>query len=153
MAAPGTWAFLEGNFALLLFMASLVSGLYWLAERFYFPPQRHCQWPQLEAQDQQRRAELAKMGIAQVDGDMAGAKAASWPTVVAGLDRRTVPGHCLGVLLRSFVVGAFKIPSGSMTPTLLVGDLILVNKFTCHGLRLPVLNTKLTEGNKPQRAM
>ncbi len=53
-------------------------------------------------------------------------------------------------MLRSFLFEPFKIPSGSMIPTLLVGDLILVNKFT-YGLRLPVLNVKLTEGNKPQR--
>jgi signal peptidase I len=52
--------------------------------------------------------------------------------------------------LRSFIVEPFKIPSGSMIPTLLVGDLILVNKFH-YGLRLPVLNTKITEGEKPQR--
>jgi signal peptidase I len=53
-------------------------------------------------------------------------------------------------VLRSFLFEPFKIPSGSMIPTLLVGDLILVNKFT-YGLRLPVLNTKLTDGNPPQR--
>jgi signal peptidase I len=52
--------------------------------------------------------------------------------------------------MRSFLFEPFKIPSGSMIPTLLVGDLILVNKFT-YGLRLPVINTKITEGNKPQR--
>jgi signal peptidase I len=51
-------------------------------------------------------------------------------------------------LLRSFLFEPFKIPSGSMIPTLLVGDLILVNKFT-YGVRLPVINTRLTEGNAP----
>ncbi|NUP97341.1 MAG: signal peptidase I, partial [Planctomycetaceae bacterium] len=44
----------------------------------------------------------------------------------------------------------FKIPSGSMIPTLQVGDLILVNKFT-YGVRLPVIHTKIIEGNAPQR--
>jgi len=53
-------------------------------------------------------------------------------------------------VLRSFLFEPFKIPSGSMIPTLLVGDLILVNKFH-YGLRLPVINTKLTEGTAPQR--
>ena len=53
-------------------------------------------------------------------------------------------------VLRSFLFEPFKIPSGSMIPTLMVGDLILVNKFT-YGVRLPVLNTKVTEGNAPQR--
>jgi signal peptidase I len=53
-------------------------------------------------------------------------------------------------ILRSFLFEPFKIPSGSMIPTLLIGDLILVNKFT-YGLRLPVLNVKLTEGAGPDR--
>ena len=53
-------------------------------------------------------------------------------------------------LLRSFLVEPFKIPSGSMLPTLLVGDFILVNKFT-YGIRLPVVNVKVVEVNAPQR--
>ncbi|KAF0165017.1 MAG: signal peptidase I [Rhodocyclaceae bacterium] len=53
-------------------------------------------------------------------------------------------------LLRSFLVEPFKIPSGSMIPTLLVGDFILVNKYT-YGVRLPVLNKKIVELNSPQR--
>jgi len=53
-------------------------------------------------------------------------------------------------LLRSFLVEPFKIPSGSMIPTLLVGDFILVNKFT-YGIRLPVINSKVLELNSPQR--
>src|SRR5688572_29299061 len=53
-------------------------------------------------------------------------------------------------LLRSFLVEPFKIPSGSMLPTLLVGDFILVNKFT-YGIRLPVINMKIADVNQPRR--
>ena len=53
-------------------------------------------------------------------------------------------------LVRSFIVEPFKIPSGSMMPTLLAGDFILVNKFT-YGLRVPILNSTFLAINKPAR--
>ena len=149
----GAWYFgvLEGNFALLLFLATLVTGIYWLAERFYFLPQRHRAAAALEAQALQRREELASKGISQVDDHLAEAKGRIlaqpwWLDWTAGL----FPVIIAVFFLRSFLVEPFKIPSGSMIPTLLVGDLILVNKFH-YGLRLPVLNTRITEGSQPQR--
>ena len=53
-------------------------------------------------------------------------------------------------VLRSFLFEPFKIPSGSMLPTLEIGDFILVNKFT-YGIRLPVINKKIISINEPQR--
>lgn len=149
----GAWylGFFEGNFALLLFMASLVTGLYWLAEVFYFLPKRKQAAAQLEQEAQSRQEALSKMGVSPVETDLAQARDKLlsqpwWLDWTAGL----FPVIITVFLLRSFVVEPFKIPSGSMIPTLLVGDLILVNKFH-YGIRLPVLNQKVTEGNAPQR--
>ena len=142
---------IEGNFALLLFMATVVTGLYWLAERFYFLPQRNKAAALLDAEAAKRTANLNNLGIKQVDGDIAAAKAQLleqpwWLDWTAGL----FPVIIAVFLLRSFLFEPFKIPSGSMIPTLWVGDLILVNKYH-YGVRLPVINQKITEGNKPQR--
>jgi len=56
----------------------------------------------------------------------------------------------LVLVLRSFIVEPFQIPSSSMVPTLKIGDFILVNKWT-YGIRLPVIRTKIIELNSPER--
>ena len=151
----GAWLLgrIEGNFALLLFIATVVTGLYWLAERFYFLPRRHKAALALEQSAAERRKALQEKGINRVDGDGDISKAQAtllmqpwWLEWTAGL----FPVILVVFVLRSFLFEPFKIPSGSMIPTLLIGDLILVNKFT-YGIRLPVVNTKITEGNAPQR--
>ena len=53
------------------------------------------------------------------------------------------------LVLRSFIFEPFRIPSGSMIPTLLVGDFILVNKFA-YGVRLPVVHTKVLNVGEPE---
>ena len=154
VAYVGAWYFgvVEGNFALLLFLATVVTGIYWLAERFYFLPQRQKAAVLLRTESERRRGELGKMGFSQVeDGDVAAARNRIlaqpwWLDWTAGL----FPVIIAVFFLRSFLFEPFKIPSGSMIPTLLVGDLILVNKFH-YGVRLPVINFKITEGSKPQR--
>ncbi len=152
-AYVGAWYFgrVDGNFALLLFLATVVTGVYWLAERFYFLPQREKAAADLEANALKRSEELRQQGISKVDSDVTEAKRHIlaqpwWLDWTAGL----FPVIIGVFILRSFLFEPFKIPSGSMIPTLLVGDLILVNKFH-YGLRLPVLNTKLTEGEAPKR--
>ena len=64
--------------------------------------------------------------------------------------RSFFPVVLIVLLLRSFLVEPFRIPSGSMMPTLLIGDFILVNKFS-YGVRLPVINTKVFELESPKR--
>src|SRR5690606_32756934 len=54
------------------------------------------------------------------------------------------------LLLRGFVAEPFRIPSSSMMPTLLIGDFILVNKFS-YGLRLPITNRKVVPIGQPER--
>ena len=144
----GYWT---GNFALLLFMLTAVTFVYWLAERFRFKPAREAAAAALQNQDAERRAGLAKLGIDKVDGDVEQAKRKLlaqpwWLDWTAGL----FPVILIVFLLRSFLFEPFKIPSGSMVPTLLVGELILVNKFH-YGVRLPVLNKKIIANNDPQR--
>ena len=144
---------IEGNFALLLFSATLVTGLYWLAERLYFLPLRNASAKRLEETAKARRAELARQGIEKLDNqdgiDQARQQLLQqpwWLDWTAGL----FPVIVVVFLLRSFLFEPFKIPSGSMIPTLMIGDLILVNKYH-YGLRLPVVHTRLTDGNAPQR--
>lgn len=64
--------------------------------------------------------------------------------------RSFLPIFLIVLLLRSFLIEPFRIPSGSMIPTLLIGDFILVNKFA-YGIRLPVSKTKIIENGEPQR--
>jgi signal peptidase I len=107
------------NFALLLFVLLLVTGVIWLLDIAWLAPAR-------------RRAGRDSRPM--------------WLEYTAGL----FPVIAVVFLLRSFLFEPFKIPSGSMIPTLLVGDLILVNKYT-YGVRLPVINTKIIDVGEPKR--
>jgi signal peptidase I len=143
------------NFTLLLFILLVVTGGFWFAERWYFAPQRRRAADAAAAQLEQRRRTLAQQGLA-ADGAVSDADIEAtrqrlqnqpwWLEWTAGL----FPVILVVFLLRSFVAEPFKIPSGSMEPTLVPGDLILVNKFI-YGLRLPLLDTRLTSGELPQR--
>jgi signal peptidase I len=144
----GQWT---GNFSLLLFVLTVATFVYWVAEKLRFKPAREAAAAALQREHEERRAELARMGIEKVDGDVAEARAKLlaqpwWLDWTAGL----FPVILVVFVLRSFLFEPFKIPSGSMVPTLLVGDLILVNKYH-YGVRLPVLNRKIVANNDPQR--
>ncbi|MEG1768313.1 MAG: signal peptidase I [Comamonas sp.] len=150
----GAWylGFLQGNFSLLLFLATVVTGVYWVAERMYFWPRRRKAAVTLEESIVARRAELDRKGIAKVDLEVSPESRGRilmqpwWLDWTAGL----FPVIAIVFVLRSFLFEPFKIPSGSMIPTLMIGDLILVNKFT-YGVRLPVINKKIIETGSPER--
>ncbi len=72
------------------------------------------------------------------------------PPLYAEYARSFFPVILVVLLIRSFLVEPFRIPSGSMIPTLHVGDFILVDKFA-YGLRLPVLHTKILPVGEPKR--
>jgi signal peptidase I len=150
-AAAWYLGMIEGNFALLLFLAVVVTGAYWVAEKLYFLPQRKAAAERLAQEQQQREAELARMGVKAdaVNLDEARQKLMMqpwWLDWTAGL----FPVILIVFVLRSFFFEPFKIPSGSMLPTLHVGDLILVNKFH-YGVRLPVIHTQIIPNHQPQR--
>jgi signal peptidase I len=144
----GQW---QGNFSLLLFVLTLVTLVYWLAERYKFQPARQAAADELLKQDAARRTSLNSQGISQVDSNVTEAHDRLlaqpwWLDWTAGL----FPVICAVFFMRSFLFEPFKIPSGSMIPTLLVGDLILVNKFH-YGIRLPVINKKIIANHTPER--
>ena len=150
----GAWYLgaLQGNFSLLLFLATVVTGVYWVAERLYFWPRRRKAAAALEESVIARRAELDRKGIAKLDLEVSPEARGRvlmqpwWLDWTAGL----FPVIAIVFVLRSFLFEPFKIPSGSMIPTLMIGDLILVNKFT-YGVRLPVINKKIIDAGSPER--
>jgi signal peptidase I len=121
------------NFPTLLVLATFVTGGIWLLDAVLFAPRR-------------RRVAEASVGGLTPGND---ATAVREPMLVE-YSRSFFPVILAVLVLRSFLVEPFRIPSGSMMPTLLVGDFILVNKFV-YGLRWPVLNTKFLEIGEPQR--
>lgn len=70
--------------------------------------------------------------------------------VIVEYSKSFFPVLLIVFLLRGFVVEPFRIPSGSMLPSLFIGDFILVNKFA-YGVKLPIVNYKLIELDQPER--
>ncbi len=140
-----------GNFALILFVLMVITGVIWCADRFVLAKQRRLAADAaLQALDA-RNARLAAEGIKADNTNRAAVEAAilRQPTWVE-YSGSFFPVIALVFFLRSFLYEPFKIPSGSMVPTLLIGDLILVNKYS-YGIRLPVLNKKVIDVGDPQR--
>jgi signal peptidase I len=140
-----------GNFALILFVAMVVTGVIWFLDIFYFAKQRRIAADTALAAFDGRNAKLAADGIKTDNTSRHAIEAAllRQPTWIE-YSGSFFPVIALVFFLRSFLYEPFKIPSTSMVPTLLVGDLILVNKYT-YGVRLPVLNKKIIDVGDPQR--
>ena len=111
------------DFSFVLVLATLVTGLVWAADAWYFKP---------------RRLANASAGMAPAE------------PVLVEYSRSFFPIILIVLLIRSFLFEPFRIPSDSMMPTLLDGDFIFVNKFT-YGLRLPVVNSEVVKLGQPQR--
>jgi len=105
------------DFAAVLLLAAVLTGLIWLWDAKWARPRRMADAPE---------------------------------PIVVDMARAFFPVIVVVFLIRSFWVEPFKIPSGSMKPTLLVGDFILVNKYT-YGIRLPVINKKVVDVNPVRR--
>jgi len=139
------------NFALILFILTVFTGVFWFADLLYFKKRRQAAF---EAEVRALDARIAVEPSAFKPEDRA--------AEIEKIDHqtRTAPGWLefpasffpvIAVVfgLRSFIVEPFKIPSGSMIPTLLIGDFILVNKFS-YGIRLPVINKKIIDVGEPK---
>jgi signal peptidase I len=140
-----------GNFALILFVLTIATGIVWFLDVFYLAKQRRAKTNAALAEFDARNARLAADGI-KLEQSGRAALAANMlrqPTWIE-YSGSFFPVIALVFFLRSFLYEPFKIPSSSMVPTLQIGDLILVNKFT-YGIRLPIINKKVIEINNPQR--
>jgi signal peptidase I len=113
------------NFEALLVLLTFLTGVIWLWDWW------------------RRRRQVRQIGEETVE---IREKASWW----IDLSRSLFPVILAVLVIRSFVVEPFRIPSGSMMPTLLPGDFILVNKFS-YGLRLPVVHTRIFGDGEPQR--
>ena len=137
------------NFALILFVLTVVTGIFYVAERMKFLPERRAKAEEAVRRfEEDNREALERMEPSVVDArnDLRAKLQPWWLEYTAGL----FPVIAIVFLLRSFLFEPFRIPSGSMLPTLHVGDFILVNKYD-YGLRLPVANTKVLEIGAPKR--
>ncbi len=110
------------DFEFLLVLATAVTGIFWLLDALFF------------AKSRQQQADSKTLP----------------DPILVEYSKSFFPVLLAVMVLRSFLFEPFRIPSGSMMPTLLVGDFILVNKFS-YGLRLPITHTRITEGDKPKR--
>lgn len=124
-------------FALILVIATLVTGILWCVDKFFFAPKRRERQAaaQAAAGDSLDKATLKKV-----------APKPGWLETGASV----FPVLAIVLIVRSFIYEPFQIPSGSMMPTLLIGDFILVEKFA-YGIKDPIYQKTLIETGHPKR--
>ncbi|MDF9389463.1 signal peptidase I [Vibrio sp. 1151_11] len=127
---------MANTFSLILVIVTLVTGIVWVLEKLVWAKKRQQKMAAIEAQTN---------GL----DDKLSAKISVQPWWIEN-SVSIFPVIAFVLVLRSFVYEPFQIPSGSMMPTLLVGDFILVEKYA-YGLKDPVWRTQLVETGKPER--
>ncbi|EJT0554123.1 signal peptidase I [Vibrio vulnificus] len=128
---------MANTFSLILVIVTLITGVVWLLEKLVWAKKR-----------QQKVAEIESQTVNGLDAQTL-TKAKMQPWWVEN-SVSIFPVIAFVLVLRSFIYEPFQIPSGSMMPTLLVGDFILVEKYA-YGLKDPVWRTQLVETGKPER--
>lgn len=127
---------MANTFSLILVIVTLVTGVVYALEKLKWSKQRQAKVAEVEAQtnslDEQTKAKISMQPW--------------WIENSVSI----FPVIAFVLILRSFIYEPFQIPSGSMMPTLLVGDFIVVEKYT-YGLKDPVFRSTLVETGKPQR--
>ena len=128
------------DFPTIMVIAVFGTGLIWALDAWVWAPRRRQQFASSSAV-----AEGPQGSPQQLEQEPAVRE-----PIIVEYARSLFPVILIVLVLRSFMVEPFRIPSGSMMPTLLVGDFILVNKFA-YGIRLPVINTKVINVGEPKR--
>jgi signal peptidase I len=134
------------DFPLILVVLTFVSAVIWIADQLLWASSRRATVAKLRQRFPQWAVEGSSEHAAYAD---AVATQAKEPLAVE-YARSFLPVLLVVLVLRSFLVEPFQIPSSSMVPTLEIGDFILVNKFA-YGIRLPVVGTKVIDVGTPQR--
>lgn len=127
-------------FSIILVIVTVVTGIVWFADKLYLAPQRKL------------KASVAKASAQELSGSELSTQALeklTEPSPLVDTAVQIFPVIAFVLILRSFLYEPFQIPSGSMMPTLLDGDFILVNKFN-YGLKDPVARHKFFENGLPE---
>jgi signal peptidase I len=121
------------DFSFYLFLGTVITGFIWALDVWILAPRRSKVYQ--EQSDIHQGVEIKRGGK---------------EPVIVEYSKSFFPVLLIVFILRGFIVEPFRIPSGSMLPSLYIGDFILVNKFA-YGIRLPVWNEKIIETGDPQR--